>query len=159
MRLISETLLGMEARYNCCKAIHLAFSASDKFLNDPSLAGVAVKLHEAVRRGPYLGREKIEAQPLVVTADRVQKLASHFYVPYWESVWSVSDMSSIQYSYPSSKLSQTSKIARGNFLWVWFGREPTLLREQGFCLMLQIPRKMRFIYSRLKITEHNSPGT
>lgn len=64
------TKLGMEARYNCCKSIHTAFIMSSKLSSDPALAGIAAKLHEAVRLGPYLARKHHEAQPTVVTADR-----------------------------------------------------------------------------------------
>ncbi|KAK9089169.1 hypothetical protein Scep_028251 [Stephania cephalantha] len=62
---------GMEARHKCCEAIYSALSASCKLLSDPSLAGMAAKLNEAVRRGPYqLARERAEAQPVVMTAER-----------------------------------------------------------------------------------------
>ncbi|KAK4576873.1 hypothetical protein RGQ29_027423 [Quercus rubra] len=64
------TKIGMEARYKCCQSIHKAFVSSSKLLNDPALAGLAAKLQEAVRRGPYLARKHVEAQPVVVTADR-----------------------------------------------------------------------------------------
>ncbi|OVA11523.1 26S proteasome non-ATPase regulatory subunit 5 [Macleaya cordata] len=67
---IESTKNGMEARYNCCKAIHKALSASNRLLTDPALSGIGEKLQEAVRRGPYLARDRIEAQPAVVTADR-----------------------------------------------------------------------------------------
>ncbi|XP_031266569.1 uncharacterized protein LOC116124959 [Pistacia vera] len=64
-----STKIGMEARYNCCKAIHKAFISS-KLIGDPTLAGIAGKLEEAVRRGPYLARKQYETQPVVMTADR-----------------------------------------------------------------------------------------
>ncbi|KAL6531564.1 hypothetical protein OROMI_027927 [Orobanche minor] len=64
------TKLGMEARHNCCKAIHKAFSMSSKLSSDPSLGGIAAKLHEAVKIGPYLAKKHREAQPIVVTAER-----------------------------------------------------------------------------------------
>ncbi|KAB2615932.1 hypothetical protein D8674_022520 [Pyrus ussuriensis x Pyrus communis] len=64
------TKLGMEARYNCCKAIHTAFNMSSKLASDQSLSGIAAKLHEAVKMGPYLARKHLEAQPMVVTEDR-----------------------------------------------------------------------------------------
>ncbi|CAL5403030.1 unnamed protein product [Camellia sinensis] len=38
--------------------------------SDPNLAGIAAKLEEAVRRGPYLARKHSEAQPAVMTAER-----------------------------------------------------------------------------------------
>ncbi|XP_034678997.1 uncharacterized protein LOC117909188 isoform X1 [Vitis riparia] len=64
------TKIGMEAKYNCCKAIHWVFMSSSKLTSDPALTGIAEKLQEAVRRGPYLARKLQEAQPLVMTADR-----------------------------------------------------------------------------------------
>ncbi|TQE04952.1 hypothetical protein C1H46_009423 [Malus baccata] len=68
---ITETTkLGMEARYNCCKAIHTAFNMSSKLASDQSLSGIAAKLHEAVKMGPYLASKHLEAQPVVVTEDR-----------------------------------------------------------------------------------------
>lgn len=60
----------MEARYRCCQAIHKAFTCSTKLLSDPPLAGIASKLQDAVRRGPYLARRHSEAQPAVMTAER-----------------------------------------------------------------------------------------
>ncbi|KAH0986614.1 hypothetical protein GBA52_013791 [Prunus armeniaca] len=63
------TKLGMEARYNCCKAIQKAFIMSSKVSSDPALAGLAEKLYDAVRKGPYLAK-RLEAQPTVVTDDR-----------------------------------------------------------------------------------------
>ncbi|KAM1655513.1 hypothetical protein ACFX1Q_008383 [Malus domestica] len=66
---ITETTkLAMEARYNCCKAIHTAFNMSSKLAGDQSLSGIA--LHDAVKMGPYLARKHLEAQPVVVTEDR-----------------------------------------------------------------------------------------
>lgn len=64
------TKIGMEARYNCCLAIHKAFMSSSKLIGDPGLAGIAEKLEEAVRKGPYLAKTRREAQPEVMTADR-----------------------------------------------------------------------------------------
>uniref|UniRef100_A0A5B7CBC0 26S proteasome non-ATPase regulatory subunit 5 n=1 Tax=Davidia involucrata TaxID=16924 RepID=A0A5B7CBC0_DAVIN len=64
------TKIGMEARHNCCQAIHKAIMSSSKLISDPALAGIAEKLHEAVRRGPYLARKHTEAQPVVMTAER-----------------------------------------------------------------------------------------
>ncbi|KAF5180177.1 Arm repeat superfamily protein [Thalictrum thalictroides] len=64
-----STKNGMEARYNCCEAIYKALSSSNK-VSDPSLADIAEKLHEAVKRGPYLARARMEAQPSVMTAER-----------------------------------------------------------------------------------------
>ncbi|XVF04274.1 hypothetical protein REPUB_Repub05bG0068400 [Reevesia pubescens] len=63
------TKIGMEARYNCCKAIHRAFMSS-KLVSDPALSGIAGKLQEAVERGPYLTRKHTEAAPVVMTAER-----------------------------------------------------------------------------------------
>ncbi|KAI4333641.1 hypothetical protein L6164_018421 [Bauhinia variegata] len=67
----TETIkIGMEARHNCCKAIHRSLMLSSKLYTDPAVAGIAAKLQEAVGRGPYLVRKHVEAQPVVVTADR-----------------------------------------------------------------------------------------
>ncbi|XWS52103.1 hypothetical protein CRYUN_Cryun11dG0038500 [Craigia yunnanensis] len=63
------TKIGMEAKYNCCKAIHRAFMSS-KLVSDPALSGIAGKLQEAVQRGPYLTRKHTEAAPVVMTAER-----------------------------------------------------------------------------------------
>ncbi|XP_057968399.1 uncharacterized protein LOC131157945 [Malania oleifera] len=63
------TKIGMEARYNCCKAIHKAFT-STKLMSDPSFSGIAAKLQEAISGGPYLTRKHSEAQPAVMTAER-----------------------------------------------------------------------------------------
>ncbi|KAH9802467.1 ARM repeat superfamily protein [Citrus sinensis] len=63
------TKIGMEARYNCCKAIRKAFVSSD-LVSDPAFAGIGEKLDEAVRRGPYLARKSVEAQPVVMTEQR-----------------------------------------------------------------------------------------
>ncbi|KAK6946684.1 26S proteasome non-ATPase regulatory subunit 5 [Dillenia turbinata] len=63
--------VGMEARYNCCKAVHKALMSSSLNVNsNPTLSGVAAKLQEAVRRGPYLATKNTEAQPVVMTAER-----------------------------------------------------------------------------------------
>jgi 26S proteasome non-ATPase regulatory subunit 5 len=64
------TKIGMEARHNCCQAISKALLSSPKLTSDPALAGIAAKLDEAIRRGPYLARKNSEAQPAVATADR-----------------------------------------------------------------------------------------
>ncbi|KAL7264664.1 hypothetical protein ACSBR1_002597 [Camellia fascicularis] len=64
------TKIGMEARHNCCQAIHMALMSSPKLASDPNLAGIAAKLEEAVRRGPYLARKHSEAQPAVMTTER-----------------------------------------------------------------------------------------
>ncbi|KAE8713634.1 26S proteasome non-ATPase regulatory subunit 5-like isoform X2 [Hibiscus syriacus] len=61
--------IGMEARYNCCKAIHRSFMSS-KLASDPALSGTAGKLQEGVERGPYLVRKNNEATPVVMTAER-----------------------------------------------------------------------------------------
>ncbi|KAK1424560.1 hypothetical protein QVD17_19892 [Tagetes erecta] len=59
--------IGMEARYNCCEAIYKALAS----LSDPALYGTAEKLHESIKKGPYLAnRRKHEARPEVATADR-----------------------------------------------------------------------------------------
>ncbi|KAG8364910.1 hypothetical protein BUALT_Bualt18G0047600 [Buddleja alternifolia] len=62
--------IGMEARHRCCEAIYRAFTSSTKLIGDPAFAGMASKLEEAIRRGPYGARKHAEAQPLVMTADR-----------------------------------------------------------------------------------------
>ncbi|GAV89801.1 Proteasom_PSMB domain-containing protein [Cephalotus follicularis] len=64
------TKIGMEARYDCCKAVNKAFISSNRLTSEPALAGIAAKLQEAVRRGPYLAKKNLEAQPLVKTAER-----------------------------------------------------------------------------------------
>lgn len=61
--------IGMEARHKCCQAIYKAFSSS-KLISDPSFHGLANKLEEAIRSGPYLRRKHAEAQPLVETVQR-----------------------------------------------------------------------------------------
>ncbi|KAF9666742.1 hypothetical protein SADUNF_Sadunf16G0260400 [Salix dunnii] len=68
---METTKIGMEARYNCCVAIHRAFMSASKLTGNPALAPIASKLQEAVSRGPYLA-DKIyrEAQPMVRTAER-----------------------------------------------------------------------------------------
>ncbi|XP_057461582.1 uncharacterized protein LOC130751874 isoform X2 [Actinidia eriantha] len=64
------TKIGMEARHNCCQAISKALMLSSKLTSDPALGGIALKLEEAVRRGPYLARKHSEVQPAVMTAER-----------------------------------------------------------------------------------------
>ncbi|KAI8552513.1 hypothetical protein RHMOL_Rhmol06G0272700 [Rhododendron molle] len=64
------TKTGMEVRHNCCQAISKALLSSPKLTSDPALAGIAAKLDEAIRRGPYLARKNSEAQPAVMTAER-----------------------------------------------------------------------------------------
>ncbi|XP_027355201.1 uncharacterized protein LOC113865051 [Abrus precatorius] len=62
--------IGMEARYNCCKAIHKSLTLSSRVSADPAFAGIAAKLQEAVGMGPYLVKRHVEAQPIVMTAER-----------------------------------------------------------------------------------------
>ncbi|KAK4387095.1 hypothetical protein Sango_2580100, partial [Sesamum angolense] len=62
--------IGMEARHRCCEAIYRVFTSSSKLISDPAFAGMASKLQEAIRRGPYGARKHAEAQPVVMTADR-----------------------------------------------------------------------------------------
>ncbi|KAK6934227.1 hypothetical protein RJ641_034382 [Dillenia turbinata] len=81
--------VGLEARYNCCKAVHEALMSSSLNVNsNPTLSGISCQgtilmfyaplatlkqlrqLQGAVRRGPYLATKNIEAQPVVMTADR-----------------------------------------------------------------------------------------
>ncbi|KAH7651700.1 26S proteasome non-ATPase regulatory subunit 5 protein [Dioscorea alata] len=57
---------GMDARYQCCVAINKALSAS----NMSPATGIIEKLQEAVRRGPYLTKTRVEPQPVVMTAER-----------------------------------------------------------------------------------------
>ncbi|KAJ1689875.1 hypothetical protein LUZ63_014030 [Rhynchospora breviuscula] len=66
---IETTKHGMEARHDCCVAINRALLASS-LLHDATAAGVSGKLQEAVRRGPYLAKKHVEAQPVVGTMER-----------------------------------------------------------------------------------------
>ncbi|KAL0320648.1 UNVERIFIED_CONTAM: hypothetical protein Sradi_5326300 [Sesamum radiatum] len=67
---VYNDLPGMEARHRCCEAIYRVFTSSSKLISDPAFAGMASKLQEAIRRGPYGARKHAEAQPVVLTADR-----------------------------------------------------------------------------------------
>ncbi|KMZ73462.1 putative 26S proteasome non-ATPase regulatory subunit [Zostera marina] len=60
---------GMDYRYKCCTAIYKSLSDFNMIV-DPTLAAIVEKLQDSVKRGPYLPKRRIEAQPLVVTADR-----------------------------------------------------------------------------------------
>ncbi|RWW80791.1 hypothetical protein BHE74_00010850 [Ensete ventricosum] len=60
---------GMDARHHCCTAISTALSSSN-LLQDAAVARTAAKLQEAVRRGPYVTKGHVEAQPVVMTAER-----------------------------------------------------------------------------------------
>ncbi|OIT00366.1 PREDICTED: uncharacterized protein LOC109228896 [Nicotiana attenuata] len=62
--------IGMEARHKCCQSLYKAFTSSSKLIADNALSGVATKLEEAIRRGPYFGRRLSEAQPTVMTEQR-----------------------------------------------------------------------------------------
>ncbi|XP_073141255.1 uncharacterized protein [Henckelia pumila] len=62
--------IGMESRHRCCEAIYRAFVSSSKLSSDPTFADIAVKLQEAIRKGPYLATKQSEVQPVVMTADR-----------------------------------------------------------------------------------------
>lgn len=65
------TKIGMEARYNCCMRINKSLTQSSRVSADPAFAGTAAKLQEAIGMGPYLHhRKRVEAQPIVMTADR-----------------------------------------------------------------------------------------
>ncbi|XP_040863171.1 uncharacterized protein [Glycine max] len=64
------TKIGMEGRYDCCKAIHKSLTVSSRVSANPAFAGIAAKLQEAVEMGPYLIKRHVEAQPAVMTADR-----------------------------------------------------------------------------------------
>jgi 26S proteasome non-ATPase regulatory subunit 5 len=58
----------MEARYNCCKAIHEAFLCSN-FVDDPRRLKTGDKLQEAVRSGPYMSKKHRGARPEVMTGE------------------------------------------------------------------------------------------
>ncbi|WOL11051.1 ARM repeat superfamily protein [Canna indica] len=61
---------GMDARHQCCVSISKALSSSN-LLQDATFAGIAVKLQEAVRSGPYRAKDQhLEAHPVVMTAER-----------------------------------------------------------------------------------------
>ncbi|KAK7317718.1 hypothetical protein RJT34_02174 [Clitoria ternatea] len=62
--------IGMEARHNCCKAIHKSLTKSSRASADPAFAGIDSKLQEAIGIGPYLVKKHVEAQPIVMTAER-----------------------------------------------------------------------------------------
>ncbi|KAK7405296.1 hypothetical protein VNO78_06500 [Psophocarpus tetragonolobus] len=64
------TKISMEARYNCCKAIYKSLTLSSRVSSDPAFSGIAAKLQEAVGMGPYLVKRHVEAQPVVMTAER-----------------------------------------------------------------------------------------
>ncbi|BAB02572.1 unnamed protein product [Arabidopsis thaliana] len=60
--------IAMEARYNCCKAIHEAFLCSN-FVDDPRRLKTGDKLQEAVRSGPYMSKKHRGARPEVMTGE------------------------------------------------------------------------------------------
>ncbi|KAG7582024.1 26S proteasome non-ATPase regulatory subunit 5 [Arabidopsis suecica] len=60
--------IAMEARYNCCKAIHKAFLCSN-FVDDPHRQKTGEKLQEAVRSGPYMSKKHRGARPEVMTGE------------------------------------------------------------------------------------------
>ncbi|RDY05817.1 hypothetical protein CR513_10289, partial [Mucuna pruriens] len=62
------TKLGMEARYNCCKAILKSLTRTSGVPANAAFAGIAAK--EAVAMGPYLVKKHVEAQAVVKTAER-----------------------------------------------------------------------------------------
>ncbi|XP_064985270.1 uncharacterized protein LOC135583919 isoform X2 [Musa acuminata AAA Group] len=66
---IETAKTGMDARHHCCTVISTALSSSN-LLQDAAVARTAAKLQEAVRRGPYVIEEHVEAQPVVMTAER-----------------------------------------------------------------------------------------
>ncbi|CAI9088714.1 OLC1v1023133C1 [Oldenlandia corymbosa var. corymbosa] len=75
IQIVTDTLtetqkIGMEARHNCCQAVFKSLTSSPNLVSDPAFAGVAAKLQEAIRRGPYLAKTRTEAQPAVMTAER-----------------------------------------------------------------------------------------
>lgn len=67
---IESTKIGMEARHNCCLAIHQALAQSSNLKNDSALAAISAKVHEAVKRGPYLAQKHREARPAIMTEQR-----------------------------------------------------------------------------------------
>ncbi|KAL9259628.1 26S proteasome non-ATPase regulatory subunit 5-like protein [Drosera capensis] len=67
---IESMKISMEARHKCCQAIYDALAVSTRLGTDPALARIAVKLQEALKRGPYLARKHAEATPTVMTEQR-----------------------------------------------------------------------------------------
>ncbi|RRT79944.1 hypothetical protein B296_00023277, partial [Ensete ventricosum] len=67
--IITFIQLCMDARHHCCTAISTTLSSSN-LLQDAAVARTAAKLQEAVRRGPYVTKGHVEAQPVVMTAER-----------------------------------------------------------------------------------------
>ncbi|KAL4204911.1 hypothetical protein AMTRI_Chr01g112060 [Amborella trichopoda] len=63
------TKSGMEARHSCCVAIGFALANSDNQKIQSNTA-LITKVQEAIRRGPYLTQQRVEAQPVVMTAER-----------------------------------------------------------------------------------------
>eukprot|EP00252_Welwitschia_mirabilis_P022221 TRINITY_DN5964_c0_g1_i3.p1 TRINITY_DN5964_c0_g1~~TRINITY_DN5964_c0_g1_i3.p1 ORF type:complete len:400 (+),score=79.27 TRINITY_DN5964_c0_g1_i3:56-1201(+) len=63
------TKTGMEFRHSCCVAINNSLINSH-FKNDASCAGIIEKLQAAIKRGPYLAREFVEAKPIVSVQER-----------------------------------------------------------------------------------------
>ncbi|KAK9674139.1 hypothetical protein RND81_12G213600 [Saponaria officinalis] len=66
---IEDTKIGMESRHDCCLAIHNALISSN-LKGDSILAGISVKLQEAIKRGPYLTQKQAEARPTVLSEQR-----------------------------------------------------------------------------------------
>ncbi|QCD86330.1 26S proteasome non-ATPase regulatory subunit 5 [Vigna unguiculata] len=64
---VETTKIGMEARYNCCKAIYQTLTLSDSV---SAFTDIYAKLEKAVRMGPYLVKSHGEPQPVVETAER-----------------------------------------------------------------------------------------
>ncbi|GAB4846485.1 hypothetical protein Ancab_025490 [Ancistrocladus abbreviatus] len=67
---VESTKIGMDARHKCCQAIYKALAVSGKLTTDSTLAGIAAKLQEAVKRGPYLAQKQAEAKPTIMTEQR-----------------------------------------------------------------------------------------
>ncbi|ESW05197.1 hypothetical protein PHAVU_011G160300 [Phaseolus vulgaris] len=65
--IIESTKIGMEARYNCCKAIYQTLTLSDSV---SAFTDAYAKLEKAVKMGPYLVKSHGEPQPVVETAKR-----------------------------------------------------------------------------------------
>ncbi|KAL9236436.1 hypothetical protein vseg_011109 [Gypsophila vaccaria] len=66
---IESTKIGMESRHDCCLSIHKSLISSS-LKGDSVLAGISVKLQEAIKRGPYLTQKHAEARPAVMSEQR-----------------------------------------------------------------------------------------
>ncbi|KAJ3695705.1 hypothetical protein LUZ60_001082 [Juncus effusus] len=66
---IESTKNGMDARHACCVAINNSLSSSS-LISNFTATGVAGKLQEAVKRGPYSAKKRVESQPVVGVMER-----------------------------------------------------------------------------------------